>query len=293
MNACATCATCARLACAVALAGCNAELDAGSDVPRWAATDRRAQRGRPRQRRRSRQLAGRVRGAAGVVRAGPLGRAGRQRGRRVPLARRQPQRLPGHDRRRTRQRPRKPAGPSGELLDAAPATRLRPDRRHHAEPLRGERASSFRQRPNTRGPVTRWSFATGGRLTEVADAFLMDQSFRDRVVVVASLGPAGDDPRADTFDPNGGRDALGDLHRHVAPACRAGQQLLRPVARRPGRPTAGPASELVRPMDGRQARRHLEAPGGLRSDHRVRGGATLVRDRGQHGCESTTPTRGT
>jgi len=48
--------------------------------------------------------------------------------------------------------------------------------------------------------------ATGGALTEVADAYLMDPSLVDRVVVVASLGPGGPPGRADTFDPNGGRD---------------------------------------------------------------------------------------
>jgi len=48
--------------------------------------------------------------------------------------------------------------------------------------------------------------ATGGALTEVADAYLMDHGIVDRVVVVASLGPGGEGARADTFDPNGGRD---------------------------------------------------------------------------------------
>lgn len=46
--------------------------------------------------------------------------------------------------------------------------------------------------------------ATGGALTDVADAYLMEPSISDRLVVAASLGSG--ETRDDTFDPNGGRD---------------------------------------------------------------------------------------
>lgn len=48
--------------------------------------------------------------------------------------------------------------------------------------------------------------ATGGALTDVADAYLMDASVAERIVVVASLG-SSDTTGARTEDPNGDRDA--------------------------------------------------------------------------------------
>jgi hypothetical protein len=50
------------------------------------------------------------------------------------------------------------------------------------------------------------AIATGGALTDVADAYLLDPSLAERVVVVASLGTS-DESGAHTDDPNGGRDA--------------------------------------------------------------------------------------
>jgi hypothetical protein len=49
------------------------------------------------------------------------------------------------------------------------------------------------------------AIATGGALTDVADAYLLDPSLVERAVVVASLGQTDGDG-ASTFDPNGGRD---------------------------------------------------------------------------------------
>lgn len=49
------------------------------------------------------------------------------------------------------------------------------------------------------------AITTGGALTDVADAYLLDPSLAERAVVVASLGQTEDDG-ASTFDPNGGRD---------------------------------------------------------------------------------------
>lgn len=49
------------------------------------------------------------------------------------------------------------------------------------------------------------TIATGGALTDVADAYLLDSSLAERVVVVASLG-SNDGDNARTNEPNGGRD---------------------------------------------------------------------------------------
>lgn len=49
------------------------------------------------------------------------------------------------------------------------------------------------------------AIATGGALTDVADAYLLDPSLADRAVVVASLGRSDGD-KATTLDPNGDRD---------------------------------------------------------------------------------------
>lgn len=49
------------------------------------------------------------------------------------------------------------------------------------------------------------AIATGGALTDVADAYLLDPSLAERAVVVASLGRTDGDG-AQTLDPNGGRD---------------------------------------------------------------------------------------
>jgi hypothetical protein len=50
------------------------------------------------------------------------------------------------------------------------------------------------------------AIATGGALTDVADAYLLDATLADRAVVVASLGQTEGDG-ASTFNPNGGRDS--------------------------------------------------------------------------------------
>lgn len=60
---------------------------------------------------------------------------------------------------------------------------------------------------------TRWrplTLATGGALTDVADAYLMDPSLAERVVVVASLG-SSEGTGARTDDPNGARDSWATL----------------------------------------------------------------------------------
>jgi hypothetical protein len=49
------------------------------------------------------------------------------------------------------------------------------------------------------------AIATGGALTDVADAYLMDPSLAERAVVVSSLGQTDGDG-ASTFNPNGGHD---------------------------------------------------------------------------------------
>jgi hypothetical protein len=50
------------------------------------------------------------------------------------------------------------------------------------------------------------AIATGGALTDVADAYLLDPSIVERAVVVASLGQSDGDG-ASTYNPNGGRDS--------------------------------------------------------------------------------------
>jgi hypothetical protein len=50
------------------------------------------------------------------------------------------------------------------------------------------------------------AIATGGALTDVADAYLLDPTVADRVVVVASLGQTAGEG-AQTFEPNGNRDS--------------------------------------------------------------------------------------
>lgn len=50
------------------------------------------------------------------------------------------------------------------------------------------------------------AISTGGALTDVADAYLLDPSLVERAVVVASLGQSEGDG-ASTFDPNGARDS--------------------------------------------------------------------------------------
>lgn len=72
-------------------------------------------------------------------------------------------------------------------------------------PNRSEGARLLVQAAATYGTTTHpLVAATGGALTDVADAYLMDPSISDRLVVVASLGNG--ETRDDTFDPNGGRD---------------------------------------------------------------------------------------
>lgn len=55
-------------------------------------------------------------------------------------------------------------------------------------------------------PVHPLAISTGGALTDVADAYLLDPSLAERAVVVASLGQT-EGEGASTFDPNGARDS--------------------------------------------------------------------------------------
>lgn len=68
--------------------------------------------------------------------------------------------------------------------------------------LRAASEHGTRSRPLT--------IATGGALTDVADAYLMDPGVAERVVVVASLG-VSDGTGARTEDPNGARDSWATL----------------------------------------------------------------------------------
>jgi hypothetical protein len=54
------------------------------------------------------------------------------------------------------------------------------------------------------------AIATGGALTDVADAYLLDPTLVERAVVVGSFGQ-NDGDGASTFDPNGGRDSWATL----------------------------------------------------------------------------------
>jgi hypothetical protein len=74
-------------------------------------------------------------------------------------------------------------------------------------PNRSEGARLLVQAAKTWGTVAHpLAIATGGALTDVADAWLIDPSIAERVVVVASLGQASG-TGARTPDPNGARDA--------------------------------------------------------------------------------------
>ena len=55
-------------------------------------------------------------------------------------------------------------------------------------------------------PVHPLAISTGGALTDVADAYLLDPTLADRAVVVASLGQTTSEG-AQTVEPNGGRDS--------------------------------------------------------------------------------------
>jgi hypothetical protein len=209
VNVCATGATGARLACALALAlalaGCSAELDAGSDVPHGLLPiDERSAivlvNDGARDNWQGEYAAllassGQARWVGLVVNAGeehPSLDVNLSGYRGMIAAARDSglENLPD------------PVASSSTPLQR-PASGLIDD----TTPNRSEGARFLVQAAAEHArPGHPLVLATGGRLTEVADAFLMDPSFRDRVVVVASLGPAGDGPRADTFDPNGGRD---------------------------------------------------------------------------------------
>lgn len=73
-------------------------------------------------------------------------------------------------------------------------------------PNRSEGARLLVQAARERGTLAHpLAIVTGGALTDVADAYLIDPSIAERSVVVASLGqPEGEDAR--TIEPNGTRD---------------------------------------------------------------------------------------
>jgi len=73
-------------------------------------------------------------------------------------------------------------------------------------PNRSEGARFILQAAATYGSAVHpLAIATGGALTDVADAYLMDPSLTERAVVVSSLGQ-NDGDGATTFNPNGGHD---------------------------------------------------------------------------------------
>jgi hypothetical protein len=80
------------------------------------------------------------------------------------------------------------------------------------EPNRSEGAHLILELSRTQSqPLRPIVVATGGRLTEVADAYLLDPSVTERVVVVASLGGAAADGSSATMTvPNGDLDPWAD-----------------------------------------------------------------------------------
>ena len=105
---------------------------------------------------------------------------------------------------------------------------------------------------------------TGGRLTDVADAYLMDPTVTERVVVVSSMGSTTDTGARD--GPAERRDgSLGRRHRHGAFSLRAGQRLLRPDHRRPDIATGGASRQRLRRLDRSEAAEHLQSRSGRRS----------------------------
>jgi hypothetical protein len=80
------------------------------------------------------------------------------------------------------------------------------------EPNRSEGAHLILDLSRTRSePLRPIVIAAGGRLTEVADAYLLDPSVAERVVVVASLGGAAADGSSATMSvPNGDLDPWAD-----------------------------------------------------------------------------------
>jgi hypothetical protein len=85
---------------------------------------------------------------------------------------------------------------------------VRPDsgRIEDTVPNRSEGARLIVRAAAERGSVVHpIAVATGGALTDVADAYLLDPRVAERAVVVASLGRT-DGTGASTSDPNGGRD---------------------------------------------------------------------------------------
>lgn len=74
-------------------------------------------------------------------------------------------------------------------------------------PNRSEGARLILEAAATYGTVVHpLAIATGGALTDVADAYLLDPTLVERAVVVASLGQTAGDG-ASTFNPNGGWDS--------------------------------------------------------------------------------------
>jgi hypothetical protein len=98
------------------------------------------------------------------------------------------------------------------VASVAPAL-VRPDseRIEDTAPNNSEGARLILRAVNEHGSrVHPVAIATGGALTDVADAYLLDPSIAERAVVVASLGVSRG-TGASTIDPNGGRDSWATL----------------------------------------------------------------------------------
>ena len=110
---------------------------------------------------------------------------------------------------------------------------------------------------------------TGGRLTDVADAYLIDPTVTERVVVVSSLGTTTASGGA-MAAPNGEMDPWADAIVTRALSLRAGERVLRPAHGCPRLASVGAARQPVRRLDRREATEGLEPARGGRSGRRCR-----------------------
>ena len=120
--------------------------------------------------------------------------------------------------------------------------------------------------------------ATGGRLTDVADAYLIDPTVTERVVVVSSLGTTTASGAA-MAAPNGEMDPWADAivtaHFRFVQVSAFYDQLTDV----PAVASVGAARERVRRLDRREATEHLEPARGGRSGRRRGGRRSELRDR--------------
>ena len=120
---------------------------------------------------------------------------------------------------------------------------------------------------------------TGGALTDVADAYLINPTVAERVFVVSSLGLVSASG-AQMGNPNGHEESVGRHDRHVAPPVHPGERVLRSARRRAGLERLSLACQSPGRTHRGQAAQPLGMAARVRSSRGVGRRDSELRDRG-------------